>query len=282
MIAQLPSTPHLSVSIVLYHSQIKLLRATVASLYQSALKAMQESHLVSVDLMLVDNSESAEYAASVRALLETLHFDSFFSIHFSQAAQNSGFGGGHNSVISRLASDYHLILNPDVDLGETALCTGLAALVNDGELALVSPRVLGPEGAQEFLCKAYPSVLVLLLRAFAPEFICRWFRSKLDNYELREVCEGAEPVEVLIASGCFMLLRTQSLQSAGGFSKKYFLYFEDFDLSLRLREYGQLVFLPSMGITHHGGYAATKGGSHIRSFIRSGLRFFNDHGWKWI
>ncbi len=282
MISQLPSTTKLSVSIVLYHSQIELLRATITSLYQAALRALQENHLVSVDLILVDNSESEEYAASVRALVEAVQPDSFFSIQFSQADQNTGFGAGHNSVISQLTSDHHLILNPDAELAESALCSGLAALEGNEQLVLVSPRVLGPDGKQEFLCKSYPSVLVLLLRAFAPEFIRRWFRSKLYNYELRDVCEGTEPAQVLLASGCFMLLRTGPLQSVKGFNEKYFLYFEDFDLSLRLRECGQLKFLPSMLITHHGGYAATKGGSHIRLFIRAGFRFFNDHGWKWI
>lgn len=282
MNAQLPSTTALSVSIVLYHSPIELLRATITSLYQAALRALQENYLVSVELTLVDNSENDEYAASVRALLEALHTDSFFSTQFSQAEQNTGFGAGHNSVISRLTSGYHLILNPDAELTETALCRGLGALEGNEQLTLVSPRVLGPDGAQEFLCKSYPSVLVLLLRAFAPEFIRRWFRSKLYNYELRDVCGGVEPAQVLLASGCFMLLRTESLQSVKGFNEKYFLYFEDFDLSLRLRECGQLMFLPSMLITHHGGYAATKGGAHIRLFVRAGFRFFNDHGWKWI
>jgi GT2 family glycosyltransferase len=282
MIAQPPSTTHLSVSIVLYHSQIELLDASITSLYQSSLRALQENHLASVDLMLVDNSESEEYAASVHALLKTLQSDSFFSIHFSQAEQNSGFGGGHNSVIPRLSSDYHLILNPDAELAEAALCGGLTALEGNEQLALVSPRVLGPDGAQEFLCKSYPSVLVLLLRAFAPEFIRRWFQSMLYRYELREESEGTEPAQVLLASGCFMLLRTGALQSIQGFDEKYFLYFEDFDLSLRLRECGQLMFLPSMVITHHGGYAASKGGRHIRLFVRAGFRFFNDHGWKWI
>jgi GT2 family glycosyltransferase len=282
MIAQPPSTTQLSVSIVLYRSPIELLRATIASLYQSALRALQENHLVGVDLMLVDNSESEEYAASVHALLKTLQSDSFFSIHFSQAEQNTGFGGGHNSVITRLASDYHLVLNPDAELTETALSRGLAALEGNEQLVLVSPRVLAPDGKQEFLCKSYPSVLVLLLRGFAPKFIRQWFRPKLNRYQLREVSEGSEPAEVLLASGCFMLLRTRALQSVQGFDEKYFLYFEDFDLSLRLRQCGQLMFLPTMVITHYGGYAASKGGRHIRLFVRAGFRFFNDHGWKWI
>ena len=282
MIASSPSNTHLSVSIVLYHSQIELLRATITSLYQSALSAVQKNHLTSLDLLLVDNSEDEEYAAAVRALLETLHSDSFFSIHFSQSEQNRGFGAGHNAVISELRSDYHLILNPDAELAQTSLCSGLAALESNEQIALVSPKVLAPDGKQEFLCKAYPSVLVLLLRAFAPDFMRRWFQSKLKRYELREVCEGSEPAQVLLASGCFMLLRTAALQAVAGFNEKYFLYFEDFDLSLRLRESGQLMFMPSMVITHHGGYAASKGGRHIRLFVRAGLRFFNDHGWKWI
>ena len=35
-------------------------------------------------------------------------------------------------------------------------------------------------------------------------------------------------------------------------------------------------------IVHHGGYASSKGLRHVRYFIRSGVRFFNDHGWRWI
>jgi hypothetical protein len=42
------------------------------------------------------------------------------------------------------------------------------------------------------------------------------------------------------------------------------------------------VFEPAMQIQHHGGYAASKGVGHVGMFIKSGIRFFNDHGWKWI
>jgi GT2 family glycosyltransferase len=86
----------------------------------------------------------------------------------------------------------------------------------------------------------------------------------------------------LLASGCFMLVRTEALRAAGGFNDRYFLYFEDFDLSLRLGGQGRLIFNPAMRIVHHGGYAASKGNQHVRYFLRSGLTFFNQHGWRWI
>ena len=275
-------TTRLSVSIVLYHSPIELLRSTINSLYEASRTASGEGQLSKPMLTLVDNSQCQDYESRVRSMLEGLAFDGFFTLKYTVAAQNGGFGRGHNLVLPELESDYHLILNPDVDLTDSALTIGLEALQGDPDIALVSPRVLGSAGEQEFLCKSYPSVLVLLLRAFAPIFIRNRFRSQLDAYEMRNVCAGDQPQDVLLASGCFMLLRSKDLAAVGGFNEKYFLYFEDFDFSVRLREQGRILFLPAMQIVHHGGYAASKGGRHIWLFVRSGFQFFNDHGWKWI
>ena len=60
------------------------------------------------------------------------------------------------------------------------------------------------------------------------------------------------------------------------------MYFEDFDLSLRLHSVGRLIFLPQMHIVHHGGYSARKGWRHITMFTHSGWKFFQRHGWCWI
>jgi GT2 family glycosyltransferase len=158
----------------------------------------------------------------------------------------------------------------------------LTRLRGDAGIALVSPHVTGGDGRQEFLCKRYPSVLVLLLRAFAPRFVQERFRSRLDRYEMADVCGAGERVDVTLASGCFMLVPTRLLKTVGGFDERYFLYFEDFDLSLRLGACGRLVFDPAVRIVHHGGYAARKGPRHVAYFIRSGVRFFRQHGWCWI
>lgn len=123
---------------------------------------------------------------------------------------------------------------------------------------------------------------MLLLRGFAPGFLRRAFQRRLSNYDMRDVCGAVHTVDVAIASGCFMLVRTSALRAVGGFDSDYFLYFEDFDLSLRLREQGRLVYDPAMRIVHHGGYAASKGRNHLGYFVRSGIRFFHQHGWRWL
>jgi GT2 family glycosyltransferase len=272
----------ITISIVLYHSPVGLLEQTVRSLGRAVQVAGDAGLLDRASLLLVDNSQCDAYRAQIEQDLASWLQGVPLPYSLVAPAANGGYGAGHNVAIGQACSDYHLVLNPDVELADAALLEGLRGLQGEPESVLQSPRVQADDGSQEFLCKRYPSVLVLLLRAFAPGFLRRLFSSRLDNYEYRDLCAGDAEVDVLLASGCFMLVRTPALQAVGGFNEAYFLYFEDFDLSLRLAEHGRLVFNPAMRITHHGGYAASKGGPHLRYFIRAGLRFFSDNGWRWI
>jgi GT2 family glycosyltransferase len=272
----------LSVSIVLYQSPLERLRLTLERLIGAARYAVTHKQLQRIELTLVDNSRDPVYADEVRALLSALVLDDFVTIKYIVADRNRGFGGGHNLVLPVIDSEFHLVLNPDAELAEDALQVGLLTLQQDLGIALVSPAVLGSFNEPEYLCKDYPSVLILSLRAFAPAWLRNRFRARLEHYELRAACSTGNQANVLLASGCCMLLRSAALRSISGFDERYFLYFEDFDLSLRLRQSGRLVFEPAMQIQHHGGYAASKGVGHVGMFIKSGIRFFNDHGWKWI
>ena len=271
----------LSVSIVLHDSCLGLLRRALDSLSVAASEAQDGGLLQGLTVTLIDNASGVAYREQLARLVNDWPQDGC-RLQCVWEPVNRGFGPGHNVVIRELDSDYHLVLNPDVELQPDSLQAGLAVLQACNDIALISPWAAGGSGEQEFLCKGYPSVLVLLLRGFAPQAVNRLFRRRLDAYELRDRCSGDAQAEVPIASGCFMLTRTAVLRAVGGFNEQFFLYFEDFDLSLRLKNKGRLVFDPSVRIVHHGGYAATKGWRHLRYFAVSGIRFFNHHGWRWI
>ena len=281
---------YLSVSVVLHNSPLALLNSAMQSLHRSAQTAFQANCLARVTVYLIDNLSQESYRAELTQEITGWPQSEFFDIQYLPLASNRGFGAGHNEVLQRLVSDFHLVLNPDVELQDDALRTGLTLLMDNEDVALASPKVFSGGGEQEFLCKRYPSVLVLLLRGFAPRFLRRLFRQQLAAYEMRDLCQdegqgqgqGQGQVNVAIASGCFMLVRTPDLRAISGFNEDFFLYFEDFDLSLRLGKVGRLVFDPDMRIIHHGGYAANKGRLHLRYFITSGMMFFNRHGWRWI
>jgi len=70
-----------------------------------------------------------------------------------------------------------------------------------------------------------------------------------------------------------MLCRTEILKKVGGFSEKYFLYFEDFDLSKKISKISDITYLPSVFIIHLGGKAAKKGLKHTYFFLVSAIKF---------
>ena len=278
----LPAAIRLSVSIVLHNSSLQMLDRVLQSLQRSSEVAHAAGCVDRVSVVVLDNSVDPGYRQLASTAIAAWPQDEFFRVVYHGLPENRGFGAGHNIAIRHLQSDFHLVLNPDAELAEDALRVGLSCLQEDHSIALLSPRVRGEDGTLEFLCKRYPSFFVLLLRPFAPRLIRRLFRRRLHRYEMRDVCSGSQEADILLASGCFMLARTAALQAVGGFSDRYFLYFEDFDLSIRLGSQGRLVFNPAIQIVHHGGYAAKKGLQHVKYFIRSGITFFRLHGWRWI
>jgi GT2 family glycosyltransferase len=272
----------LSVSIVLFNSAMEMLDGVLQSLYRAARAAHAAQCVDHVLVEVLVNSTDPAFRQRAAEAFGSWPQDEFFRVEYKSLPDNRGFGAAHNRAIAHLDSDFHLVLNPDAELAEDALLTGLTCMAEDSSIVLLSPRVRAQHGTQEFLCKRYPSFLVLLLRPFAPRFIRRIFRKRLHRYEMRDQCSGDAEADILLASGCFMLIRTPALQAVGGFNDNYFMYFEDFDLSIRLGSQGRLVFNPAIQIVHHGGYAARKGMQHVKYFVRSGMKFFRQHGWRWI
>ena len=188
-------------------------------------------------------------------------------------------------MLNGTGGDYQLVLNPDVELASDALVNAIRWLDANPGVVAVAPAVTRPDGAPDFLCKRYPAVLDLLLRGFAPRFVRRLFRKRLERYELRDVIDPAsdKPVRgVPLMSGCCMLVRRKAIDATGGFDPKFFLYFEDYDWSVRLNKIGQTAYLPAFRVVHHGGGAARKGWRHIGWFVRSAFRFYHKHGWRFV
>jgi len=196
---------------------------------------------------------------------------------------NIGYGRGHNRGAGRLETDFNLVLNPDVVMDRSSLDAGIRFLAANPHCSMAVPAVFDSTGTnRQFPAKRYPSVLVLGLRGFAPKWLQRLFAGKLNHYEMRDLVNDGPIFSVEIASGCFMLIAGPCFRKAGGFSDRFFMYFEDYDLSVRLREIGPIAWCPDMKVIHMGGGASRKGMRHIRFFTVSALKFFSIHGWRWF
>ena len=272
----------LAISIVTYAPEKSLLKNTLASLSVAVDYALKRGILGDSQLFLIDNGPENVTIDWNELMTDARQRGDFVTTQVIQGHGNVGYGAGHNLAIYAADCEFHLVLNPDVVVEKDAIFQGLKYMMAHPEVGLLAPRVLDDKGCIQYLCKRYPSVLDLLLRGFAPQPLRTIFGRRLARYELRDVIGDSVIPDIPIASGCFMLLKYPVLRELRGFSADYFLYFEDFDISLRLAEIARTAYVPSVQIVHFGGHSARKGFRHIVMFLRSALTFFNQHGWKWL
>jgi GT2 family glycosyltransferase len=265
-------------TIVTFHPDATLFARATGSLAAAIARAREAAVISEARVFIVDNGDatSAEAARAGANLVDVPGT----RVEVLGGHGNIGYGRANNLVLASLDSDFHLVMNPDVELDPDALVAAIHAMQADPSIGLLAPDVCGAGGERQYLCKRYPSVWVLFLRGFAPAMLRRAFWRSLERYEMRDVL-GSQPCSpVPLASGCFMVVRAAIFRRLGGFDPRFFMYFEDYDLSLRIGREAKVAFVPAARIVHHGGEAARKGPRHVSWFLRSAWRFFATHGWK--
>jgi len=262
----------LSISCVVYDTDYDVLATTIESLFIALQEAIKQQTVSNYTFYLINNhpitSDSFQQAA-------TLAQSMLSNTEIINGHGNIGYGRANNLAIHKSQAELHLILNPDVKLDKLAINEGVTFLMQHQDVDLVAPNATNSYGEEEYLAKRMPNPLIIFLRGINSSLLNKIFKRTLDWYTYQDKLPTSKPLEIKLASGCFMLCRASTLKKIGGFSPDYFLYFEDFDLSLRL---AKKILLPSMKIVHLGGKSAKKGSTHIKLFLKSFFVFLKHHG----
>ncbi|MBM9577267.1 glycosyltransferase family 2 protein [Leptospira sp. 201903070] len=281
----------LTVSIVIYKPNLDVLRESLDTLLESFFfQTSKGSERLEFHLDLIDNSpQRVEGAVNILELLRSKAElqKTKLNCRYLHFPENPGYGAANNRSILESKTKFHLVLNPDIKMIPETIELCVRYLNENPGCDAVVPAVLDWESFRkapnfkelQFLVKSYPTVFVLFLRSFAPGFLRRIFSDSLDSYDLKEKDWSLTQRSVPLVSGCFIFAKTDSLQKINGFDESFFLYFEDFDLSMRLNRKD---YFPDVRIYHKGGNSSKKGFLHIRLFVTSAFRFFQKFGWKWL
>lgn len=189
--------------------------------------------------------------------------------------RNAGFAAASNIAMRAARGKYFLLLNSDAFVKAGAVKALAGYLDRHAGVAAVGPRLLNADGTLQRSCYRFPSPWRavcenLLLSAAFPN--SRW----LGDYRAWSHDQERD-VEMVI--GACMLIRASVFEEVGPFDESFFLYAEETDLCLRMRQAGyRIVFLPSAVATHVAGGSGQPQAARVFQEFRSAQeRFLRKH-----
>ena len=190
-------------------------------------------------IFVVDNASSDNTVSILK--------QKYPKVNHIESDRNLGFGAAHNIALKSVNSCYHIFVNPDIVFDNSVICALLKYMDDHEDVVIASPRIMNPDGSEQFLPNRNPTFKYLLGsflgKKFSPLMKWREEYTRANEY-------FSEPTEIDFCTGCFMFCRTASLKKCGGFDERYFLHFEDADLTRKMKKLGKTVFVPSVQVLH--------------------------------
>ena len=230
----------------------------VRSVLNSCLTSLDTFHLpLSWEVIVFDNASQDGTDEMVRSR--------FPNVRLIRSDRNIGFAGGNNRAAEKARGEYLLLLNPDTLPTQRSVHSLLDYMRAHTGTGVASPQLLLPDGMpQPYAFGKDPTPYYLLkralVRAISHRFLHEW--------------QSAEHMKVDWVSGAAMIIRREAWDRVGGFDENFFMYFEDNDLCLRVRQEGwDVVYLHTPSIVHFGGMSARQN-PLVRQAYQKSLRYF--------
>lgn len=202
--------------------------------------------------------------------------DPRISYYFANA--NLGYGRAHNIALraSRERARYNLVMNTDITYTPEVVTRLVEFMSTTPRAGLAAPKVLYPDGSLQHVCRLLPTPANMFLRRFLPG--TKWTERADARYELRW-WDHETIANIPYFQGSFMLLRTPLCNQLGGFDERFFLYGEDIDLTRRMHQVADTLYVPQVRITHQ--YRRFSNRSLLGTWygIQNNCRYFNKWGW---
>lgn len=246
-----------SISVVTYNSG-----QHIGALLDSIIQFV---HDVDYHIYVVDNGSTDGTVGIVKSKAGPV-------ISLLQSPKNMGFGGGHNLVLKQIHSKYHICVNPDILINDDVVSRMASYMDENDDIGILTPKILNPDGSVQILPKRNPKLIYLVARRIG----LRVLQKYRNEYEMLD--RGADQkYDIEFSSGCFMFIRTELLKQLDGFDERFFMYFEDADLTRSIRRFKRAEYNPAFVVYHVWERA---GGKKIKFFliqVISMLKYIN----KW-
>jgi GT2 family glycosyltransferase len=158
-----------------------------------------------------------------------------FSLTVLKNETNNGFGRACNEGAAVCDAEYLLFLNPDTELFARSLAAPLKVLdetKNDG-VGICGVQLVDESGEACVSYWRFPKMSDFIFKQLGLEAL---FDGRKMDYGLLQGRTDALRVDQVI--GAFFIIRMSVYAELGGFDERFFVYYEEVDLSLRAYQAG--------------------------------------------
>lgn len=193
------------------------------------------------------------------------------SIKLLRLNKNTGFAGGFNYGIREALKenpDYVLILNNDTKVYSDMLKNLISAIDNDPRTGVAVPKIYFAKGHEFHKTRYRPQELGKVI----------WYAGGYTDWDnIKSIHRGVDEVDhgqydkigqVDFATGCCMLFKREVLEKVGLFNENYFLYYEDAELSERIKKSGyNILYVPKAILIHVNAASSGGPGNNLQDYF---------------
>ena len=200
------------------------------------------------------------------------------SVQVIDSGGNLGFAKSNNLGIRATQSDYVLLMNPDTVAAPGAIRALVRGLAAQPEAAIAGARLLSDGGFPELSWGA----AITPWTETRQMIVSRLYRRKIRSVVRRMEHLSRQAREVDWVSGACMVIRRADLEAVGGLDERYFMYNEDVDLCVELKQRGRgTLYVAGAEVLHYRGKSAPKNPELERHRQLSHVAYYEKHlpGW---
>ena len=160
-------------------------------------------------VIIIENSNNFEFKKNIE--------EKYSNAQCYLTGENLGYAKGNNYGLSKVKSQFALILNPDTQLEKDTINNFFERSEKIKDFAIIGP-------------------------------------AKQDEFSKKDLNENKDQIfEVNQLKGFAMFLNIKQFEEIGFFDKNFFIYLEEIDLCKRLKKNGKKIYLDKNIIIHHFG-----------------------------
>jgi len=166
--------------------------------------------------------------------------------------ENLGFARAQNAGIGASIGEYILLLNPDATIERRAMKRLVSFMDSHEEAGAAGGKILNPDGSIQLSGKKFPTPLTALFLTLGIHKLFPNNPVTKGYYMSEESYDQAQEVDHVM--GSFLIARRAAISTAGLMDENFFLYCDDVDWCMRIKQEGYKIFYtPDAVMTHKKG-----------------------------